>query len=130
MSRENVERARETYEQFARGDFTSFADWSDDFEFVTSPELPDAGTYRGEDARRWASAWVNSFEGLTMEATEILDAGNKVVVGILQRGRFRGSETATEGRWWNVLTFREGEPVRSELIPERGMALEVAGLRE
>ena len=35
-----------------------------------------------------------------MEATEIIDAGDMVVVGILQRGRFRGGEAMTEGRWW------------------------------
>ena len=54
MSEENVEIVRATYEPFARGDCSSFADWSDEFEFVTSPEQPDAGTYRGEEARRWA----------------------------------------------------------------------------
>ena len=97
MSVDNVEIARATYEQFARGDFSAFEDWSDDFEFVTSPELPDAGTYRGEEARRWARNWVEAFEGLTMEATEIIDAGDKVVVGILQRGRFRGSQAMTRG---------------------------------
>jgi ketosteroid isomerase-like protein len=130
MSEENVEIARATYEQFARGDFSSFADWSNDFEFVTSPEVPDAGTYRGEEARRWARNWVEAFEGLTMEATEFIDAGDKVVVGILQRGRFRGSEAMTEGRWWNVLTFRSADVVRSELFAERSVAFEAAGLSE
>ena len=130
MSEENVEIARATYEQFARGDFSSFADWSDEFEFVTSPEQPDAGTYRGEEARRWAMNWVEAFEGLTMEATEIIDAGDMVVVGILQRGRFRGGEAMTEGRWWQVLTFRGGDVIRSELFPERSLALEAAGLSE
>ena len=128
MSRENVEAARASYEQFAQGDFSSFADFSDEFEFVTSPEVPDAGTYRGEDARRWARNWVEAFEGLTIEATEILDAGDKVVVGIIQRGRFRGSQAPTEGRWWNVLTFRDEELIRSELFSERRAALEAAGL--
>jgi ketosteroid isomerase-like protein len=130
MSVDNVEIARATYEQFARGDFSAFEDWSDDFEFVTSPELPDAGTYRGEEARRWARNWVEAFEGLTMEATEIIDAGDKVVVGILQRGRFRGSQAMTEGRWWNVLTFHGEDVTRSELFPERGQALKAAGLSE
>jgi ketosteroid isomerase-like protein len=53
MSQENVEATRAVYERFARGDFSWSADLADDFEYVTSPETPDAGSYRGEAARRW-----------------------------------------------------------------------------
>src|SRR6266581_2080895 len=119
MSHENVEAVRAAYEQFARGDFSAWADLRDDFEFVASPELPDAGTYRGAAARRWLTAWMESFEGLTIEATEIIDAGDQVVAAILQRGRLRGSQSVVEGRWWAVMTFRRGELVRSELFAER-----------
>ncbi len=130
MSKENVEFARQTYERFARGDFGSFTDFGEmTSSCVTSPDVPDAGAYSGEDARLWATAWVKSIsEGLTMQAIEILDADDKVVVGIIQRGHFRGSRVATEGRWWNVLTFRNGEIIRSELYPERPRALAAAGL--
>ena len=130
MSEENVEIVRGMHEQFARGDFSSFANVTDDFVFVASPELPDAGTYRGEAAKRWMTAWVESFEGHTIEATEIIDADDKVLVGILQRGRPRGSQTVVEGRWWSVFTLREGVVTRSEVFPERAQALEVAGLQE
>jgi ketosteroid isomerase-like protein len=45
MSLQNVEIVRDAYEPVARGDFTwaAKAVLADDFEFVTSPELPDAG---------------------------------------------------------------------------------------
>ncbi len=130
MSQENMEIVRTAFEQFACGDFSAWADFPDDFEFVTSPELPDAGTYRGEAALRWLTAWVESFEELTVEATEISDAGDKVVVAILQRGRPRESETVVEGRWWQVVTLRGGEVARIESFPERAQALEAAGLSE
>jgi ketosteroid isomerase-like protein len=130
MSQENVEIVRAMFEQFSRGDFSSWADLPDDFEFVTSPELPDAGTYRGEAASRWMTAWMKSFEGLTIEATEAIDADDKVFVGILQRGRPRGSQAAVGGRWWVVVTLREGVIARVEAFPERTPALEAAGLRE
>jgi ketosteroid isomerase-like protein len=129
MSRENMEVVRALYERAARGDF-GFDLFADDFEFVTSPELPDAGTYRGDAARRWIEAWIESFEGLTIEATEIVDAGDRVVVGIHQRGRLPGSPNMVEGRWWQALTFSAGLVVRSELFPERAQALEAAGLSE
>jgi ketosteroid isomerase-like protein len=133
MSQENVEIVRAAYEPTARGDFT-WADLQsaivDDFEFVTSPELPDAGTYRGKEAIAWMRAWVESFDDLTMEATEIIDGGDKVVVGLYPRGKPRGSQTVVEGRWWQALTLRDGLIVRSETYPERGQALEAAGLSE
>ena len=130
MSQENVEIMRASYERAARGDFNYMDLLADDAEFVTSPELPDAGVYRGEAARRWIETWIDSFEGLTMEATEIIDADDKVVVGIFQQGRLRGSETTVDGRWWQVATFRDGKVIRSELFPERSAALEAAGLSE
>jgi ketosteroid isomerase-like protein len=130
VSQENVELVRAGYEGFSLGDFSQWAELPDDFEFVASPELPDAGTYRGEAARRWMKAWLESFEQLTIEATEIIDGGgDKVVVGILQRGRPRGSQSIVEGRWWAVTTLRGGEVIRSELLPHRREALEAAGLR-
>jgi len=129
MSQENVEIVREVYEQFARGDFSWFAELPDDLEFVASRDLPDAGTYRGEAARRWLTAWVESFEGLMIEATEIIDAGDKVFAAILQRGRPRGSQTTVEGRWWIVTTVREGVVARFQAFPNRAEALKAAGLQ-
>ena len=77
------------------------------------------------------TAWVNSFEGHTIEATEIIDAGgDKVFVAILQRGRPRGSQTVVEGRWWVVMTLRGGELARTEVFPERAQALKAAGLSD
>jgi ketosteroid isomerase-like protein len=130
MSQENVELVRARYAQFASGDFSSFAEYPDDLEFVTDPAMPDAGTYRGEAARRWTTAWVESFDQLAMEATEIVDAGDKVVVAILQRGRPHGSQAVVEGRWWQVLTFRQSELARSELFADRADALKAVGLAE
>ena len=126
-----MEIMRAGYERAARGDFSFIGEvFADGFEFVTSPEMPDAGTYRGEKARQWMLSWVGSFEGLTMEATEIVGAGEKVLVGIFQRGRLLDSETSVEGRWWQVVTFRHGLIIRSELFPQRDQALEAAGLSE
>jgi ketosteroid isomerase-like protein len=128
MSEENAEVVRGWFARTARGDFSPFAELNEDFVFVTSPELPDAGTYRGEAARRWLEVWVESFEGLTVEATEIVATGEKVLAGILQQGRLAGSERVVEGRWWGVYTFRDGEPVELQLFPDRVQALGAAGL--
>jgi ketosteroid isomerase-like protein len=131
VSQENVEVVRAAYEEFSRGDFSGWAELPEDYEFVASPELLDTGTYRGEAARRWLKAWLESFERLTIEATEIIDAGgDKVVVGILQRGRPHGSQSIVEGRWWAVETLRGAEFFRTELLPHRYEALQAVGLEE
>ncbi|MGA8926356.1 MAG: hypothetical protein WB462_09050 [Solirubrobacterales bacterium] len=130
MSQENVDLVRARYEQFARGDFSSMAEAPDNFEFVASPNMPDAGTYRGEAARRWMKAWVESFDGPTIEATEIIDGGEKVFCAFCQRGRRHGGQTEVESRWWSVDTFHEGVAARTEVFADRGEALEAAGLAE
>jgi ketosteroid isomerase-like protein len=132
MSQENVEATRAAYEQYySQGDFRPFfAAITDDFEFVTAAEMPDAGTYRGERARVWMAQYIKSFDGFTQEATDIVDAGDKVVVAVLQRGRPRGSETPVESRWWQVVTFRTDGVARVQMFSRRDEALEAAGLRE
>jgi ketosteroid isomerase-like protein len=130
MSEENVEQVRARYEQSARGDFTPIEKTPDDFEFVASTNVPDAGTYRGEAARRWMKAWVESFDGLTMEATEIIDVGDKVFAAFVQRGRPRGGQTEVESRWWSFDTFREGVSAQTQIFADRAEALEAAGLSE
>jgi len=128
MSQENVEAVRALYELTARGDFSAMDAFPDDFEFVTSPELPDAGTYKAEAARHFIRGWIESFQQLTIDATEIIGAGEKVVIAIVQRGRPRGTDTVVEGRWWQVVTFRGAEIARIETFAERAQALKAVGL--
>jgi ketosteroid isomerase-like protein len=131
MSEANVETVRAIFGLTAKGDFSRWLDEvTDDFVFVTSRDIPDAGTYRGEEARQWVTAWVASFEGHTIEATDIADADDRVLFRIVQRGRPRGSDVAVEGQWWVVNTFRDGAIARTEVFVERDEALEAAGMSE
>ena len=130
MSQENVEAVRASFERFARGDFSGSADLPDDYELVLAPEMPDAGTYRGEAARTWFNGWVESFDQLVFELVEVFDAGDKVWVEFVQRGTPRGGNTPVEVRSWWVTAWREGLPRRAELFLSRRQALEAAGLSE
>jgi hypothetical protein len=41
------------------GDYERWLDeMGADFEFTPDPSFPDAGTYRGEDLRRWMRDWI------------------------------------------------------------------------
>ena len=122
---------RAILDRTAQGDFSRWLDdVTHDFVFVTSPDVPDAGTYRGEAAREWVTVWVESFVGHTIEGSDFIDAGDKVFYEIIQRGRPPGSKVAVEGRWWAVNTIREGAIARLEIFDERADALEAAGLSE
>ena len=81
-----------------------------------------------EAARTWLNAWVESFESLTLEASDFIDAGDKVMVEFLQRGIPSGGTTPVELRTWSVNTHREGVLIRIELFQSRDEALEAAGL--
>jgi hypothetical protein len=93
--------------------------------------MPDAGTYRGEAARKWLMAWVDAFESLTLTPVEILDGrDDRVMAEFVQRGIPRGGSTLVELRTWSVTTWRRGVSTRYELFQSRSEALTAAGLRE
>src|SRR5690348_4558587 len=97
MSEEAMEVVRAAFEPFARGDFSAVAELPDEFVLVLAPEMPDAGTYRGEEARRWIVAWVESFERLTQELVKLIDAGDdQVLAEFIQRGWTAGSDIPVE----------------------------------
>ena len=126
-----MEVVRAAFEPFARGDFSAVAELPDEFELVLAPEMPDAGTYRGEEARRWIVAWVDSFERLTQELVKLIDAGdNRVLAEFIQRGWTAGSDIPVELPTWALTTLRDGNFVRNELFTNRDDALEAAGLSE
>jgi ketosteroid isomerase-like protein len=44
------------------GDYERWLDeMGADFEFTPDPSFPDAGTYRGEDLRRWMRDWISTW---------------------------------------------------------------------
>jgi ketosteroid isomerase-like protein len=129
MSEEAMDAIRAAFEQFARGDFSGNADLPDEFVLVLAPEMPDAGTCQGKDARRWIAAWVDSFERLTQELVNLIDAGDdRVLAEFIQRGWTAGSDVPIELPTWSLTTYRDGSVVRTELFMNRDDALSAAGL--
>lgn len=127
MAQEAIDVSRAAFVQFADGDFTAAADLSDEFELVLAPEMPDAGTYIGAAAREWITAWVNSFDRLTQEPIEFVDAGgDQVLVEFVQRGWTAGSDVPVELRTWSLSTIKDGDFVRVQLF--RSAAFEATGL--
>jgi ketosteroid isomerase-like protein len=131
MSEENVEVVRAVYERWSEGDFSISADVLDPLVlFVLPPDFPDAGTYLGlERLAEYMRGFLEPWTRLTIEAEEISDAGDSVVVAALQRGAGSGSGAPSELRYFHVWTFRGRKVIRLENFRERAEALEAAGLR-
>ena len=108
---------RTLFDEFARGDFRPiwFALTTDDFEFVTSPDIPDAGDLL--QGRERAASLDNRLGAVAFEEShngghgggEIIDAGGDNVnfAGYLQQ---RPSEWRAEGGGGGTLVARGDLP--------------------
>jgi ketosteroid isomerase-like protein len=129
MSQENAENVRRAFEAwFLRGDSEEALARLDP-DIVYKPAQEEA--VQGLDAalaswERWQASWQE--QEVTLEET--IDAGDHVIQAILFRGRGRGSGVEVEGRFFQVLTIKDGKAVRWEEFSDRAEALKAAGLSE
>jgi ketosteroid isomerase-like protein len=132
MSPRNVEAVQGVYERWSRGDFAASIEVMDPLVLlVMRPEFPDAGTYLGIDAvRDYTRGFLEPWTRIAIEAEEITEAGDTVVVAVRQSGVGSESGVSTEFRYFHVWSFRGGRAIRLETFRERAEAVEAAGLRE
>jgi ketosteroid isomerase-like protein len=133
MSHENVEIVRRLFEVYNERSFGENADLIDSemiWDFSRA-ELPDGSSYTGRsEFLSFIEAWEEGFETEHMEAREILDAGDRVVVTVNHRGRGMRSGIEIDQTFAMVWTLRHGRAVRMALFPTRADALEALGLSE
>jgi ketosteroid isomerase-like protein len=132
MSQENVEAVRRVYERWSEGDFRASIDLFDqNVVLVLRPQFPDAGTYTGVEAIvAYTRGLLEPWTHFSMEAEEVIVAGDSVLAGVRQRGVGSSSGIPTELRYFMLWTFRGTRVIRLESIRERAEALEAAGLSE
>jgi hypothetical protein len=111
VSQENVERLREGYEAFNRGEYDAVLEnWRPDVEVHDRPEVPDARDYEGIEGARAAFAGVlEMFETYEIEPVEFIERGEHVVAVLRQQGRGRTSGVEVAGDIVHVWTIREGK---------------------
>jgi hypothetical protein len=74
MASERQETLRRLVEIWNSGDFDRFFDLiGPDAEFSPDPSFPDAGTYRGEELRRWIGEWNETWAGSRLEILDMTD---------------------------------------------------------
>jgi ketosteroid isomerase-like protein len=133
VSTENVQLVRRLLEVYNERSFDENLDLMDP-EFVwdvSRVPLPDADTHRGrEEFERFHDTWLEGFEVDHVEAEEIVDAGDHVVVMIHHRGRGKTTKIEVEQRYAMVWTLRDGRAVSAVMYETLEDALEAVGARE
>jgi uncharacterized protein len=134
MSEENVKIVRDVAEAFSRGDLDAWIEYcTDDIDYRAIEGAPDDhGPIHGKDAvRAYVQDWQDTFDDLTSEPVELIDAGEDNVVAVFRnRGRAKLSGVETELTYAALYTFRDGKVARGREYWTREEALEAAGLPE
>ena len=132
MSRENVETLRRFGSAWRDGDRSSFiGQLHSDVEFATDPRWPDGGVYRGrEEVGNFFDAYAEAFAPESGETTDWVEAGDQVVVRVVDRVSGRESGVAAENRFSAVYSFEAGLITRIQYFFDHREALEAVGLRE
>ena len=126
MSRDNLELAERAFSAFNRGEIPRVLDMlSPDVEIYASPELANAGSYRGHDGfLAWLERWLDAWESFRVEVDDYIAEGDDVIVVIRQYGRGKGSGLEVQMDAAFMLTVRDGKAVRLHLYPDKAKALQ------
>jgi ketosteroid isomerase-like protein len=131
VSEENVDLVRRAYEHFAHTGEPDVSAYAPEIEWHSAAEDPGLEVFHGvEGVKKLIAEVQEQLEDFRTEPFEFLDAGDRVVAGLVHRGRGRGSSAEVEMREWNVFLIQEGRIVSVSEYPHREEALEAAGLRE
>lgn len=132
MALSPAETIQRIYERWGRGDYSGAAEIYDPHAvLVMAAGFPDTGVHVGLDGiRAYMRGFLEPWERITIRATEVIEAGDSVVVQIDQHGVGEGSGAATDFRYFHVWTFRGGRAIRLETFRERRDALAAVGLDE
>ena len=131
MSQENVESARRLYDVRNRGDVEAvIAECHREVEW--HPHLSSLGgqPIRGHDGvRRYLDSLADEWTEFRQEPEEFLEAGETVVALLRTRAVGRGSGARVDMPVAHVLTFEDGQCIKSVTHVDRAGALAAAGLR-
>ena len=127
--KDKLEIVRSVYERWAQGDFRTADVFDPHVILVMRPQFPDAGVYVGTDGvARYMRGFLEPWTKITIEAKEIIRAGDSVVVEVLQCGVGDASGAETEFRYFHLWTFRGDKAIRLESVRERSEVHQAAGL--
>ena len=130
MSQENVEVVMGSYDAFNSGELNQVLDLMRD-DHVTYRGQPFGDTFHGKEGFLKATAdWTEGFTEWSVTPQEFIDAGDHVVVRMVQAARGEQSGAPVTASFWFVHSITDGKQVRLGMYVSESEALEAAGLRE
>jgi ketosteroid isomerase-like protein len=105
---------------------------SEDVEVYASPEMANAGQYRGHEGFvSWITSWTDAWEEVTAEVTDNTTVGERyVVTSIHQEGRGRGGIEVSMDFAFLFDVDDEGLCSYLAMLPTAAEAREMAAQRE
>jgi ketosteroid isomerase-like protein len=129
MSQQNVELVQGALEAFDASGEPPWEVLDDEIE-VHDHDIMDASDYRGHAGfGRWLEDWEAAWSDSTLEPEEFLDAGDHVVVFVLQKTTGKGSGMALECHDAMVFEVQGSRVVRVDYYNNRDEALKQVGLK-
>ena len=97
-------------------DMSSFRGW------------PEQKIYPGiEGARQFNAEWGDAWDEWEVEVEDYIDAGERVVVIVHQRGRSKATGVPVDMRFGQVWTLRDGQSIRMQMYASPEEAIEATG---
>ena len=130
MTATNVERVREVYEHWSRGDWRFTADWfGDDAVYTTFDADGEEIVLEGADEMgRWFRGFLEQWRDFRQEMHELIDCGDRVLAVGRQFATGRASGAELDMRVYNVWVFRDGRLAELLVTRHEGAALRKAGI--
>ena len=127
MSQENVERVQRLYEYLNQGDLdAALAVLDPDVEWRLRADNPDTAMVKGREG--WRAHWAEItgvLDEFRQEPTEVIDAGEYVVVCVHQVARMKG--VLIDQHEVHVFRLRDGRVIELREFHEKHEALEAVG---
>jgi ketosteroid isomerase-like protein len=103
-----------------------------DVEVYASPEMANAGNFRGHDGfTAWITAWMDAWEAISAEVTETILVGDRhIVTAIGQEGRGRDGIELSMKLAFLFDVNEQGECTYLAMVPTPEEAVEIAEERE
>jgi ketosteroid isomerase-like protein len=101
--------------------------FTEDVEWVSLEDAPDAGTYIGHDGiRSYFEDWLGTVDDIHWEIGELREIGDSLVAEATFKAKVKGTENEMVFSYWMVVRFDDGQLSRLKEFRDRASAFSFA----
>ena len=124
MSQQHLDTVRGIYDEWARGNFRAGVELFDSQVVFVEGVGPDGGVHVGvEEVKSFMRGFLGAWAEVTIEAQELIPAGDTVVVHVQQRATSTAVGLHADHQYFQLWTFRGDRVIRLDNVPDRDRAL-------